>query len=168
MEESWWNEVNDALFDYLDRESEESIWATMQLSFDYLPICLKPWLLYMGMFPKDARILMSKLISLWIVEDFVENIESAEDYLMDLSSSNMVMVSKKNITKVKEQRIRSIRKRECLRRFILVGLQFLQSTAFLAYISLYTLSNLDYNCDDNQTPVIQIILIEEERDVELK
>ncbi|KAK4731914.1 hypothetical protein R3W88_024902 [Solanum pinnatisectum] len=95
MEESWWNVVKDALFDYLDRESEESIWATMQLSFDYLHNCLKPWLLCMGMFPEDARILLPKLISLWIVEDFVENIESAEDYLMNLISSNVVMVSKK-------------------------------------------------------------------------
>ncbi|WMV54467.1 hypothetical protein MTR67_047852 [Solanum verrucosum] len=56
---------------------------------------LKPCLLYMGMFPEEARITGSKLISLWIAEDFVVNTESAEDYLMDLISSNVVMVSKK-------------------------------------------------------------------------
>ncbi|XP_055814002.1 putative late blight resistance protein homolog R1A-3 isoform X2 [Solanum dulcamara] len=95
MEESWWNEVKDALFDYLDRESEEYSRATMQLSFDNLPDCLKPCLLYMGMFPEDERIPVSILISLWTAEDFVENIESAEDYLMDLISSNVVMVSKR-------------------------------------------------------------------------
>ncbi|KAG5630628.1 hypothetical protein H5410_002345 [Solanum commersonii] len=78
VEESWWNEVKDALFDYLDHESEEYT-------------CL----LYMGMFSEDAIIPVSKLISLWIAEDLVENIESAEDYLMDLISSNMVMVSKR-------------------------------------------------------------------------
>ncbi|WMV48525.1 hypothetical protein MTR67_041921 [Solanum verrucosum] len=95
MEESWWNEVKDSLFDYLDCDSEEYSRATMQLSFDNLVDCLKPCLLYMGMFPEDARIPVSKLISLWIAEDFVVNIESAEDYLMDLISSNVVMVSKK-------------------------------------------------------------------------
>ncbi|XP_055813996.1 putative late blight resistance protein homolog R1A-3 isoform X2 [Solanum dulcamara] len=95
MEESWWNEVKDALFDYLDHESEEYSRATMQLSFDNLPDCLKPCLLYMGMFPEDARIPVSILISLWTAEDFVENIESAEGYLMDLISSNVVMVSKR-------------------------------------------------------------------------
>ncbi|XP_049364223.1 putative late blight resistance protein homolog R1A-3 [Solanum verrucosum] len=95
MEESWWNEVKDALFDYLDRESEEYSQATMQLSFDNLPDCLRPCLLYMGMFSEDAIIPVSKLISLWIAEDLVENIKSAEDYLMDLISSNVVMVSKR-------------------------------------------------------------------------
>nr|ANJ02819.1 RGA_1.2 [Solanum demissum] len=58
-------------------------------------VIVLPCLLYMGMFPEDARIPVSKLISLWIAEDFVVNIESAEDYLMDLISSNVVMVSKK-------------------------------------------------------------------------
>ncbi|KAH0781311.1 hypothetical protein KY290_000909 [Solanum tuberosum] len=95
MEESWWNEVKDALFDYLDRESEEYSQATMQLSFDNLPDCLRPCLLYMGMFLEDAIIPVSKLISIWIAEDLVENIKSAEDYLMDLISSNVVMVSKR-------------------------------------------------------------------------
>ncbi|WMV48514.1 hypothetical protein MTR67_041899 [Solanum verrucosum] len=95
-EESWWNEVKDALFDYLDSESEEYSRATMQLSFDNLADCLKPCLLYMGMFPEDARIRVSKLISLWVAEGFVQNSESAEDYLMDLISSNVVMVSMKS------------------------------------------------------------------------
>ncbi|KAK4732965.1 hypothetical protein R3W88_025953 [Solanum pinnatisectum] len=102
MEEFWWNEVKDALFDYLDSEFEEYSLATMQLSFDNLPDCLKPCLLYMGMFSEDARIPASKLISLWIAEGFVENTESgrlmeeeAECYLMDLISSNVVIVSKK-------------------------------------------------------------------------
>ncbi|KAL3329455.1 hypothetical protein AABB24_036509 [Solanum stoloniferum] len=102
MEEFWWNEVKDALFDYLDSEFEEYSLATMQLSFDNLPDCLKPCLLYMGMFSEDARIPASKLISLWIAEGFVENTESgrlmeeeAEGYLMDLISSNVVIVSKK-------------------------------------------------------------------------
>ncbi|KAG5588707.1 hypothetical protein H5410_049141 [Solanum commersonii] len=57
----------------------------------------EPCLLYMGMFPEDARIPVSKLISLWIAEGFVENTESgrlmeeeAEGYLMDLISSNVI------------------------------------------------------------------------------
>ncbi|WMV48551.1 hypothetical protein MTR67_041936 [Solanum verrucosum] len=102
MEEFWWNEVKDALFDYLDSEFEEYSLATMQLSFDNLPHCLKPCLLYMAMFSEDARIPASKLISLWIAEGFVENTESgrlmeeeAEGYLMDLISRNVVIVSKK-------------------------------------------------------------------------
>lgn len=100
MDASWWHEVRDALFDYLDRESGEYSLSTMQLSYDHLPDYLKPCLVYMGMFPEDARIPVSKLINLWIAEGFVQNIgsgrlmeEAAEDYLMDLISSNLVMVS---------------------------------------------------------------------------
>ncbi|XP_025888775.1 putative late blight resistance protein homolog R1A-3 [Solanum lycopersicum] len=95
LEESWWNEVKDSLFDYLDCHSEQYSRATMQLSFDNLADCLKPCLLYMGMFPEDASINVSALLSLWLAEDFVQNIKSAEDYLMNLISSNVVMVSKK-------------------------------------------------------------------------
>ncbi|KAH0661862.1 hypothetical protein KY290_030017 [Solanum tuberosum] len=117
MEESWWNEVKDALFDYLDRELEEYSLATMQLSFDNLPHCLKPCLLYMGMFPEDTRIPVSKLISVWTAEGFVQNIESAEDYLMDLINSNVVMVSKKSYDgKVKICQVHDVVRHFCLER----------------------------------------------------
>ncbi|KAG5600177.1 hypothetical protein H5410_031547 [Solanum commersonii] len=117
MEKSWWNEVKDALFDYLDRELEEYSLVTMQLSFDNLPHCLKPCLLYMGMFPEDTRIPVSKLISVWTAEGFVQNIESAEDYLMDLISSNVVMVSKKSYDgKVKICQVHDVVRHFCLDR----------------------------------------------------
>ncbi|XP_049388203.1 putative late blight resistance protein homolog R1A-3 [Solanum stenotomum] len=114
-EESWWNEVKDALFDYLDSESEEYSRVTMQLSFDNLADCLKPCLLYMGMFPEDARIPVYKLISLWVAEGFVQNSESAEDYLMDLISSNVVMLSKRGYNeKVKYCQVHDIVHHFCL------------------------------------------------------
>ncbi|KAK4356779.1 hypothetical protein RND71_022389 [Anisodus tanguticus] len=99
MEASWWDKIKYALISSLG-ESEGYSLSTMQLSYDNLPDYLRPCLLYMGMFPEDARIPVSKLTSLWIAEGFVQNIESgrsmeeaAEDYLMDLISSNVVMVS---------------------------------------------------------------------------
>lgn len=101
MEESWWHEVKDALYSYLG-ESEDYSWETMHLSYDNLPDYLKPCLLYMGMFPEDHSISASQLTNLWIAEGFVQNVksggleEAAEGYLMDLISSNMVMVSKRS------------------------------------------------------------------------
>ncbi|KAH0652146.1 hypothetical protein KY289_029824 [Solanum tuberosum] len=95
MEVSWWDE----------------------LSYNNLPDHLKPCLLYMGMFLEDARIPVSKLISLWIAEDFVQNIESieeaAEGYLMELISSNMVMVSKRGY-KVKYCQVHDVVLHFCL------------------------------------------------------
>ncbi|KAG5576082.1 hypothetical protein H5410_056216 [Solanum commersonii] len=67
MEESWWNEVKDSLFDYLESE------------------------------------------------DFVVNIKSAEDYLMDLISSNVVLVSKKEYNgKVKYCQVHDVVLHFCL------------------------------------------------------
>ncbi|XP_070028656.1 putative late blight resistance protein homolog R1B-16 [Nicotiana sylvestris] len=102
MEESWWDEVKKSLLSPLGKPEGYSL-STMQLSYDNLPDSLKPCLLYMGMFPEDARIPVSKLISLWIAEGFVQNIEyeksmeeAAEGYLMDLISTNVVMVEKRS------------------------------------------------------------------------
>ncbi|XP_009777479.1 putative late blight resistance protein homolog R1A-3 isoform X2 [Nicotiana tabacum] len=123
-EEFWWHEVKDALFSYLDCETEDYSRETMQLSYDNLPDYLKPCFLYMGMFPEDARIRVSKLISLWIAEGFVQNIESerlmeetAEGYLMDLISSNVVMVSKRRYNgKVKYCQLHDVALHFCLER----------------------------------------------------
>ncbi|KAK4726783.1 hypothetical protein R3W88_031700 [Solanum pinnatisectum] len=121
MEDSWWNEVKNSLLSYLG-ESEEYSLSTMQLSYDNLPDCLKPCLLYLGMFSKDEIILVSKLTSLWIAEDFVQNIESgrlieeaAEGYLMDLISSNLVMVSERKYNgKVKYCQVHDVVLHFCL------------------------------------------------------
>ncbi|PHT39459.1 hypothetical protein CQW23_23032 [Capsicum baccatum] len=98
MEASWWHEVKNSLVSY-HGEAEGYILSTMQLSYDNLPDHLRPCLLYMGMFSEDARIPVSQLISLWIAECFVQNIESrrleetAEGYVNDLISCNVMMVS---------------------------------------------------------------------------
>ncbi|PHT24432.1 hypothetical protein CQW23_35831 [Capsicum baccatum] len=101
MEASWWHEVKHSLVSYHGESLGYSL-SAMQLSYDNLPDHLRPCLLYMGMFPEDSRIPVSELISLWIAECFVQNTEesgrleeTAEGYLNDLVSSNVVMVSEK-------------------------------------------------------------------------
>ncbi|KAG5572064.1 hypothetical protein H5410_061830 [Solanum commersonii] len=71
---------------------------------------------------EDAIIPVSKLISLWIAEDFVQNIkfgrlieEAAEGYLMDLISSNLVMVSERKYNgKVKYYQVHDVVLHFCL------------------------------------------------------
>ncbi|MCD7464726.1 hypothetical protein HAX54_053292, partial [Datura stramonium] len=121
MEASRWDKAKNSLLSYLG-ESEGYYLSTMQLSNYNLPDYLKPCLLYMGMFPEDERIPVSKLISLWIAEGFVQNIESgrlmeetAEDYLNDLISSNVIMVSRRRYNgKVKYCQVHDVVLHFCL------------------------------------------------------
>ncbi|KAH0730627.1 hypothetical protein KY289_001815 [Solanum tuberosum] len=115
MEESWWNEIEIALFSYLSKSEEYSL--------ETIADHLRPCLLYMGMFSEDERISVSQLISLWIAEGFVQNIESgsledaAEGYLMDLISSNVVMVSRRRYNgKVKYCQVHDVVLHFCLER----------------------------------------------------
>lgn len=68
----------------------------LALSYHYLPYHLKACFLYMGAFPEDSHIIVSRLIMLWIAEGFLRPIgfktleEVAEDYLLDLMERNLV------------------------------------------------------------------------------
>ncbi|KAK4706852.1 hypothetical protein R3W88_033569 [Solanum pinnatisectum] len=120
---SWWDVVGNSLLSS-HGESEGYSLSVVQLSYDKLPDHLRPCLLYMGMFLEDAKIPVSKLISLWIAEGFVQNIESgrvmeeaAEGYLMDLIHSNVVMVSKRKYNgKVKDGQVHDVVLHFCLER----------------------------------------------------
>ncbi|XP_073015307.1 putative late blight resistance protein homolog R1A-10 isoform X2 [Primulina eburnea] len=72
------------------------------LSYDRLPLRLKPCFLYIAAFPEDFEIDVSKLIMLWVAEGFLKpSIQSKclEDVgkrcLEDLVNRNLVLVSKK-------------------------------------------------------------------------
>ncbi|XP_047965788.1 putative late blight resistance protein homolog R1B-16 [Salvia hispanica] len=71
-------------------ESDEHFSNILSLSYNHLPIHLKPCFLYMGAFPEDYEIKGSRLMSLWIAEGFVKSNgdkrleEEAETYLQAL------------------------------------------------------------------------------------
>ncbi|KAL3509024.1 hypothetical protein ACH5RR_028425 [Cinchona calisaya] len=48
---------------------------TLQMSYEHLPPCLKPCLLYFGAFPEDREIETKKLMWSWIGEGFIQNTE---------------------------------------------------------------------------------------------
>ncbi|PHU02068.1 hypothetical protein BC332_27319 [Capsicum chinense] len=80
---------------------EEQSMKAVQSSYDYLGDHLKHCLLYIGYFPEDYSIPVSDLLKLWIAEEFVptidpENLEkSSKDFLCDLVSRSLLMVSKR-------------------------------------------------------------------------
>ncbi|XP_042030520.1 putative late blight resistance protein homolog R1B-16 [Salvia splendens] len=82
-------------------ESEERFSNILSLSYNHLPIYLKPCFLYMGAFPEDSKIKGSRLMRLWIAEGFVKSIgdksleEEAKDYLKLLVERNLLLVTQK-------------------------------------------------------------------------
>ncbi|XP_075489441.1 putative late blight resistance protein homolog R1A-3 [Primulina tabacum] len=72
------------------------------LSYDRLPIWLKPCFLYITAFPEDYNIDVSKLIKLWVAEGFLKPSDQSkcledvgEQYLEDLVHRNMILVRQK-------------------------------------------------------------------------
>ncbi|XP_047951628.1 putative late blight resistance protein homolog R1A-10 [Salvia hispanica] len=79
-------------------KSQERFSNIFSLSYNHLPIYLKPCFLYMGAFPEDYEIKGSRLMSLWIAEGFVKSNgnksleEVAKDYLKVLVERNLLWV----------------------------------------------------------------------------
>ncbi|XP_016455360.1 putative late blight resistance protein homolog R1A-3 [Nicotiana tabacum] len=94
-----WLEVLNNLNSFI-LENELEVMKIIQLSYDHLPDHVKPCLLYLGSYPKDEQIEVSRLQDLWTAEGLVEHTEmkSVEDemnvYLDALISSSLVMVMK--------------------------------------------------------------------------
>ncbi|XP_051115765.1 putative late blight resistance protein homolog R1B-16 [Andrographis paniculata] len=70
----------------------------LSLSYNHLPVHLKPCFLYMGVFPEDYEIRVSKLINVWIAEGFMKPRngymleEIAELCLLDLIERNLIIL----------------------------------------------------------------------------
>ncbi|EEF27826.1 conserved hypothetical protein [Ricinus communis] len=78
------------------QESENSIMASLQLSYDELPIRLKQCLLCFSMYPEDSEIWAEQLARWWVGEGFIEGkgtrtaMEMAFDYISELISRCLV------------------------------------------------------------------------------
>ncbi|XP_022847344.1 disease resistance RPP8-like protein 3 isoform X2 [Olea europaea var. sylvestris] len=102
--------------------ADEKCSEILSLSYDYLPHYLKACFLYMGVFPED-EIRVSKLIKLWAAEGFLKPVrgktleEVAEEYLGDLISRNLILISEKSSTgKIKTCSIHDMVRDLCLRK----------------------------------------------------
>ncbi|KAF3773332.1 putative disease resistance RPP13-like protein 3 [Nymphaea thermarum] len=100
---SEWVTVNDGLSwqlgNYECSASGGSIISILKLSYDELPLHLKPCFLYCGLFPEDHLIKRNKLIRLWIAEGFIEERsgmtveEVGENYMLQLIDRSMLQIA---------------------------------------------------------------------------
>nr|XP_016459940.1 PREDICTED: putative late blight resistance protein homolog R1B-16 [Nicotiana tabacum]XP_016459941.1 PREDICTED: putative late blight resistance protein homolog R1B-16 [Nicotiana tabacum] len=93
----WFKVANDLSSHALEDQSMKII----ESSYNHLEDHLKACLLYMGLFPEDYNFPISILLKLWIAENFVQNSdtdnleEASTNFLNDLASKSLVMVSKR-------------------------------------------------------------------------
>ncbi|KAM3325058.1 putative late blight resistance protein R1B-14 isoform X2 [Capsicum chacoense] len=97
---SRWEDVAHKIGQVVSRDTEECL-NLLVLSYNHLPQRLKPCFLYMGAFPKNFEISVSRLIKLWIAAEFVKCTpekdfeEVAERYIRDLIDRSLIMVKKR-------------------------------------------------------------------------
>ncbi|XP_011072172.1 putative late blight resistance protein homolog R1A-10 [Sesamum indicum] len=98
----YWEYVAKNVTSFVNFGDDEYCSKILFLSYNNLPIHLKPCFLYMKVFPEDHRIKASKLIKLWIGEGFMKPIEGksleevAEEYLKDLTDRNLILIHKRS------------------------------------------------------------------------
>ncbi|KAL2487168.1 putative disease resistance protein [Abeliophyllum distichum] len=94
-----WEEVAESLSSNISKDN--SCMKILELSYNYLPMHLKPCFLYFGAFEEDREIPVQKLISLWVAEGFVQKVSKKQSnavsygYLTDLISRGLVQVGKR-------------------------------------------------------------------------
>ncbi|XP_057763786.1 putative late blight resistance protein homolog R1B-16 [Salvia miltiorrhiza] len=115
-----WEEIGENLNANVNLKDDERCLKILYMSYKQLPIHLKPCFLYMGVFPEDKKIKISKVIRYWIAEGFLKEVsgksleEIAKEYLKDLIGRNLVLRSTSKWGKKKCQ-IHDLLRDLCLR-----------------------------------------------------
>ncbi|KAL2243066.1 UNVERIFIED_CONTAM: putative disease resistance RPP8-like protein 2 [Sesamum indicum] len=118
----YWEFVAKNVTSFVNSGDDDHCLKILSLSYNSLPIYLKPCFLYMRVFPEDDWIEASKLIELWISEGFLKPIggksmkEAAKECLKDLADRNLIFIRKWTRSgKIKECGIHDILRELCFR-----------------------------------------------------
>ncbi|CAA2976974.1 late blight resistance homolog R1A-3 isoform X1 [Olea europaea subsp. europaea] len=119
--EHLWQKVERNLSAHIS-DNENKFMQILELSYKHLPNHLKPCFLYFGTFDEDDEIYIEELISLWVVEGFIEKEEQkcledvALKYLMELIDRSLIIVHKRRSNgEVKTCKIHDLLREMCSR-----------------------------------------------------
>ncbi|KAL3619498.1 hypothetical protein CASFOL_037068 [Castilleja foliolosa] len=94
-----WESIGSNLTSVVNLENDKHSLRLLRLSYNHLPVYLKPCFLYMGVFEEDDEIRVSTLIKLWISEGFLKPVSGgnsletiAKGFLKDLVDRNLVLI----------------------------------------------------------------------------
>ncbi|KAL0417178.1 UNVERIFIED_CONTAM: putative late blight resistance proteinR1C-3 [Sesamum latifolium] len=100
MREEYWKSIAQNVNSFANLEDNEHSLKILSLSYNDLPIHLKPCFLYMRVFPEDRLIEVSELVKLWVGEGFLKLVsgktleEVANEYMEDLVDRNLILIHK--------------------------------------------------------------------------
>ncbi|XP_059316791.1 putative late blight resistance protein homolog R1A-10 [Lycium ferocissimum] len=116
-----WKKVEENLSSFFGTVSD-LCQVILSLSYSYLPQHLKACFLYVGGFPEDTDIHVSKLIRLWIAEQFVKARSNkrlevvAEEYLEELIDRSLILADRRRANgKMKTCKIHDLLRQLCIR-----------------------------------------------------
>ncbi|KAG8379662.1 hypothetical protein BUALT_Bualt07G0112400 [Buddleja alternifolia] len=117
----YWEYIAENLNSIVNSGNDEYCLKLLSLSYNHLPIYLKPCFLYMATFPEDCDISVSRLIKLWVAEGFLKPIRTksledvANEYLKDLTDRNLISIRNRNIWRSKICIIHDLLRDLCVR-----------------------------------------------------
>ncbi|KAL2515226.1 Disease resistance protein RPP13 [Forsythia ovata] len=111
----YWTYIGENLSSVIASNDDNHCSKILSLSYKHLPHHLKGCFLYIGIFPEDDDISVSKLVKLWVAERLLKPVRSksledvAWEYLLELVDKNLILVHKKSsIGKIKTCRIHDL------------------------------------------------------------
>ncbi|XP_042049830.1 putative late blight resistance protein homolog R1A-10 [Salvia splendens] len=106
-----WESIRNNLTSIVNLDNNRHCLRLLKMSYNRLPVYLKPCFLYMGVFEDGDAIRVSNLVNLWVCEGFLKPIDGksletiGKGFLKDLVDRNLVLVdmwgSTGNIKQVK-------------------------------------------------------------------
>ncbi|KAK4412465.1 putative late blight resistance proteinR1C-3 [Sesamum alatum] len=100
MTREYWESVAENVNAFRNSKDYKQCLQILSLSYNSLPIHLKPCFLYMRVFREDSKVNFSNLTKLWIAEGFLKSIrgksleEAAETYLRELIDRSLILSHK--------------------------------------------------------------------------
>ncbi|XP_051123376.1 putative late blight resistance protein homolog R1A-3 [Andrographis paniculata] len=104
MKKEYWESVAKNVSSFSNASDGEHCLNILLLSYNNLPIYLKPCFLYMRTFPEDAEVHFLSLINFWVDEGFITTKEDksleelGKEYLKDLVDRNLLFVREQEDT----------------------------------------------------------------------
>ncbi|KAH6825448.1 hypothetical protein C2S53_005935 [Perilla frutescens var. hirtella] len=103
FEREYWEHIEENLNSILmNSENNEQCSKILEMSYNHLPVHLKPCFLYLGVYIEDDQIIVPGLVKLWTAEGFIKAVsektleEVGEEYVKDLVDRNLIFVNNRH------------------------------------------------------------------------